>query len=93
MADLNADYRTGEVDASTLMRSGRPSGLPSTSSANDLGMNGTTDGLIYRMRGYSASLGRYVYWSADLIDSNYSEYTGPGTPLTNIAVFAIQGST
>lgn len=93
MADLNADYRTGEVDASTLARSGCPSTAPLTPSSSDLGMNGTTDGLIYRMRGYSATLSRYVYWSADLIDSDYSEYTGPGTPLTNIAVFSIQGST
>jgi hypothetical protein len=51
--------------------------------------NGYSSGLVYRMRGYSASLGYYVWWWADFIDSGYTEYAGPGTPLTSVVVFSI----
>jgi hypothetical protein len=93
MANRDGDYRTDESSEGALTRSGRPSQLPTTTIESETGLNGITNGLVYRMRGYSASLGYYVWWWADFIDSGYSEYTGPGVPLTSVVVFSIIGST
>jgi hypothetical protein len=93
MTNRDGDYRTDESSEGALARSGIPGLGPTTTIEGEIGLNGITSGLVYRMRGYSASLGYYVWWWADFIDSGYTEYTGPGTPLTNVAVFSIIGST
>jgi hypothetical protein len=40
----------------------------------------------YRLRGWSASLGSYVEWTAGSIDATASEYVGAGKPITNVVL-------
>jgi hypothetical protein len=89
MTNRDGDYRTDESSEGALARSGIPGLGPTTTIEGEIGLNGITSGLVYRMRGYSASLGYYVWWWADFIDSGYTEYAGPGTPLTSVVVFSI----
>lgn len=41
---------------------------------------------IYTMRAWSASLSKYVVWTSAILDSSASQYTGAGTPLTDIVL-------
>jgi hypothetical protein len=42
----------------------------------------------YRMRAFDTFLGGYVFWTASDVDSDGSDYAGPG-PLTDIVVQAV----
>lgn len=92
MADYACGYIANETDAGTLSKSGEPAQTPITITDGLFALNGTTSGLNYRMRGYSATLGFSVYWWADFPDLAATEYTGGGTPLTNVIVMDITGS-
>jgi hypothetical protein len=50
---------------------------------------GTT--ITYRMRGFDVGLGRYAFWSSSEVDSDASDYTGPGA-VVDIVVQAILGA-
>jgi hypothetical protein len=51
---------------------------------------GTAGSVVYRMRGFDATLNRLVYWDADSVDSTGAQYSGPG-PLSDIVVQAVKG--
>jgi hypothetical protein len=48
-------------------------------------------GVTYRMRGFDVGLGRYAFWSSSEVDSDASDYTGPGA-VVDIVVQAILGA-
>jgi hypothetical protein len=41
---------------------------------------------LYTMRAWSASLGIFVTWVATILDATASQYTGLGTPLSDIVL-------
>jgi hypothetical protein len=41
---------------------------------------------IYTMRAWSASLGYYVTWAASILDSTAAQYTGLGSPLSDVVL-------
>ena len=46
---------------------------------------GGSEPQFYRMRGFDQTLARDVYWESDEIDTDFSDYTGPG-PVVEIVV-------
>jgi len=58
---------------------------------NESGAVGGGGSLVYRMRGNDTTLTSIVYWGSTEVDSDASEYGGPG-PVTDIVVHKVLGT-
>jgi len=89
VTDRAGNYIADSVQASSLEKSGRPAQTNVVAvSAATLGLNCLTpvaSAVSYRMRAYDTTLTYIVYWTADHVDADGSQYVGPG-PLTGIVV-------